>query len=594
MTHEAFEELISTSLSGELSPAERSQLDAHLRTCAACRATLAAFSEGRRLVAGMPYRPPPRDLYARVRTGIEGGSWSPVPWWRRPVAAFAAMAGGSAVLAGALLALVLLNPQREAPVGQTDAPSPTVTVSGSATPITPTPDPLASPTPAPTAPVATAPPATPAPAPTPQTEPDTYLSLVIPTPDASPGPSATPAAPSLTVVATGSGEATATMPPVSGPPIAAAAAPDSEWLAFVAQEGSASGMVNVTLARAEDGDGQRVSDASDQGSVFLEQMAWSPDGRWLAFAMVTGEGESDVFIVDTEAESGNLEPRRLTSAGRAVVGSFDPEGGLWISLATEEPVSYLLPAELAESGNELTAEDVEAADGVIALPGWFQPLLSPDGSMAIAWQGRFPAAGEAPDVLWAFSEGAAPYLITANPADDGATDEPVRLFGDLDPAVDPLASAAIAWGPDSRAIAAWDVRPAGVPDPSAPSDPSATPQPTPVPDEAAPYPDPLRVYFGRATYPQPITANRALDVDDLPEGIARVVDVALAPDGRHLAITVAYPLDGELDAPRADLILVKRNYGSEPDERRDLVDSDGWEGPAVYPPTNVEEEAPAP
>lgn len=594
MTHEAFEELISVSLSGELSPAERRQLTAHLRTCAACRATLAAFTEGRRLVAGLHYRPPPRDLYARVRTGIEGGGGSPVPWWRRPAAVFAGVAGGSAVLAGALLAIVLLNPQREAPVGQTDRPSPTVSVSGAATTITPTPDPLASITPTPSAAPTSSPGVTPVPAPTPQTEPDTYLALVIPTPAASPGPTATPQAPSLEVHDGASGEATATLPPVSGPPIAAAAAPDSEWLAYVAQEGSASGMVNVTLARATDGEGRQVTDASVQGSVFLEQMAWSPEGRWLAFAMVTDEQESDVYVVDTEAESGDLQPRRLTSAGRAVVGSFDADGGLWVSLATEEPVSHLLPADLVATGSELSAEDMAAGEDVLTLTGWFQPLLSPDGTMAIAWQGRFPAADVEAGEAWAFSDGGAPYLITTNPAEEGATDEPVPLFGDLDPEEDSISSAALTWGPDSRAIAAWDVRLAGAADPSASPDSSASPAPTGDAGEEELYPDPLRVYFGRATHSQPITANRALDAGDLPDGIARVIDVALASDGRHLAITVAYPLEGELDTPRADLILVKRNYGSQPDESRNLVDSDGWEGPAVYPRIAAEEEPAAP
>ena len=67
--HEPFEELISASLTGDLTDAERERLDAHLDTCAACRATLAAFADQRRIVSGLRHIAPPRDLGARVRAG---------------------------------------------------------------------------------------------------------------------------------------------------------------------------------------------------------------------------------------------------------------------------------------------------------------------------------------------------------------------------------------------------------------------------------------------------------------------------------------------------------------------------------------------
>ena len=125
--HEPFEELISGSLTGDLTDAERERLDAHLDTCAACRATLAAFADQRRIVSGLRHIAPPRDLGARVRAGVERGARGVVPWWRRPALMFGGVGGGLAAIAGVLLALVLLNgPTEDAEVGAATAtPSPT-------------------------------------------------------------------------------------------------------------------------------------------------------------------------------------------------------------------------------------------------------------------------------------------------------------------------------------------------------------------------------------------------------------------------------------------------------------------------------------
>ena len=76
------DELISDSLTGDLTDVERAQLDAHLAACPTCRETLAAFVEQRRLVSGMGHLPPPRHLAARVRGGIESGRLAGGPWWR--------------------------------------------------------------------------------------------------------------------------------------------------------------------------------------------------------------------------------------------------------------------------------------------------------------------------------------------------------------------------------------------------------------------------------------------------------------------------------------------------------------------------------
>ena len=88
--HEPFEELISASLQGDLTADERRRLDAHLDGCDQCRQTLAAFSDQRRILAGLRHVAPPRDLGARVRAGVESAS---IPWWRKPTTIFTAVGG---------------------------------------------------------------------------------------------------------------------------------------------------------------------------------------------------------------------------------------------------------------------------------------------------------------------------------------------------------------------------------------------------------------------------------------------------------------------------------------------------------------------
>src|ERR671910_2885801 len=90
--HLEYEELISASLHGDLTADERRRLDAHLDGCATCRDTLAAFSDQRRIMAGLRHRPIPRDLGARVRAGVERRN-SARHWWLRPPVLFAGVGG---------------------------------------------------------------------------------------------------------------------------------------------------------------------------------------------------------------------------------------------------------------------------------------------------------------------------------------------------------------------------------------------------------------------------------------------------------------------------------------------------------------------
>ena len=595
--HDLFEELISASLSGELGEDERARLDAHLDGCDRCRATLAAFADQRRIVAGLRHVAPPRDLSARVRTGIQRGATGVVPWWRRPPAIFAGVGGALAAVAGAMLALVLLNgPAEEDPIGQpSSTPSaPTVIASRTATPAAATPvtTPIATPvatvtaSPAPTLPpVVTPVPSGPAatdqatPAPTPvapsatpveaSPEPDSYVAVSGPFDNLA-----------VTIRDGATGETQLEVEATPGAVIAAELSPDGQWLSFITELGQ-SGMTATWATRVAAAD--EITDPDEAPAVesdvpvgdtvalgegiaagpFVRHLAWSSDSRYLAYTLVDPEsGATDAWILD--ASSG--EASQATDVGNAHAASWVPGADdtslLWISTAGETPRSYLRVID-PEAGS-ITA--VDPADSPFPpAEDVFQPLVSPNGAFVIYWTGRMEPMG--PE--WQFTERGAPWLAQ-NTADGElgfrfTSSRP--LFSDLDVEEDAFSSAAIAWGIDSDAYAAWDVRWTG---------------PAEQAWDGGEYPDQRRVYFSRATDSRGITDNHALDRADLPED-ATVVDVKPAPTGRHLAITVRLPLPGDLSEPDADLLLVTRNTGDVPDDVVSLRgERTGWFGPATY------------
>ena len=583
--HEPFEELISASLTGDLTAIERQRLDVHLDSCPTCRATLAAFAEQRRIMAGLRHVAPPRDLGARVRTGIERGAFGTLPWWRRPVVLFAGIGGSLAAVAGALLALVLLNGSPEEPnigaASPTPTPAPATSPSAQPSlepfptlpPVIPDPNPDATPV-EPTAPppsVAPGPTTTPVPA---SPEPDVFLALTGEFDNLA-----------LTVQEAAAGESPAPIAEIEdpvGPPIAAELSPDGQWLAFVAERGQ-SGMTEVRATRIAEAPASEGPSASPSpsatdvevgetvvlgtslaGSPFLEQLAWSPDSRRLAYTLADpeAEGETDAWIFDVEGG----EPARLTDVGAGFAASWipvtdeDEPARLWVSVAAEEPASYVLELPADE---EISAVD-PAQDPVHEAPGVFLPTLSPNGSLVIYWDG--PMTNEA-GAGWAMGSGAEPYLAQHDVRKGTyAIDNERPLFSDLEVRRDGFTSAAIHWGPDGDAYAIWDTRWTGASQGAG----------------GVEYPDPRRVYFGHATDQRGLTQSHAIDDTDLPED-GSVVDVKVSPTGEHLLVTVRRPVPGDLSAPRANLLLIKRNTGDVADEV-ELLDfsEEGWFGPAVF------------
>ena len=350
--HESFEELISASLHGDLTADERRRLDEHLDGCEQCLATLAAFAEERRMIAGLRHVAPPRDLGARVRAGIEYAS---VPWWRKPTTVFTAVGGTLAAVAGALLALVVLNGTPSDPeVGQA-TPTPAVAEPSASQPIS-LPG-VASPPPSTDAsPGETPPPAEATPTPVQVAalpEPD----LVITYQPATPSNEAS----SLAVVEGSTGdvvlEPEAPVDPpdpavVGTEPIAAELSPDGQWLAYISRVGT-SGMNELLVTRVEDGPPSDDPDAvptdspigvgetvslgpSRAGNPFLERLAWSSNSLYLAYTIADPDSDAtDVWLLDVRFGEG----RPISDVGNAYVGSWVPDRSgtsmLWVSTAGE-------------------------------------------------------------------------------------------------------------------------------------------------------------------------------------------------------------------------------------------------------------------
>ena len=556
--HDEWDELVSASLTGDLTNEERARLDAHLAGCADCRATLAAFSDQRQIVAGLRHLPVPADLGARVRTGIEGGSRVGLPWWRRPATLFATVGGGLAVVAGALMAIVLLNGSPEPQIG--DA-SPTPSVSFAATSATPMPSaPAPSASPAESAPV---PSAEPTPAPTlvaASPEPDVYLALTGPFDNQM-----------LTLRHGPTGETIMELG-ISAVPIAAELSPDGQWLAYITQLGE-SGLNEIRVTRLAEGTDSPVAvgetvviGESVAGSPFLQQLPWSPDSRYLAYTLADPSANgTDVGLFTTA--TGLSE--RLTDVGNAYAGSWFADGPdtafLWVSTAGEVPSSHLMSWQHGETDIVAVVPPDPADSPYPAMEGVFQPLLSPNGSLAIYWKGRMAQSG----AEWLFAEGAAPYLAEHRAADDGFEFANEReMFTDLTIGRSAFASAAITWGEDGDAYAVWAVQWTG----------------TSQGPEGTLYPNEEDVYFSHATDARGVTRTHAIDATDMPDG-SRAVDVKVSPTGRHLVITAGQPRAGVLDPATADLLIVERNTGDVADRVVVLQSRDGgWFGPGAFEP----------
>ncbi|HEX5578849.1 MAG TPA: zf-HC2 domain-containing protein, partial [Candidatus Limnocylindria bacterium] len=501
------DELISASLTGDLTEVERVTLEQHLAGCERCRVTLAAFQEERRLISGMRHLQPPADLGARVRAGIEGGASGSLPWWQRRSTLIAAVGSLGAVAAG-LLAVVVLGNLRPGPVA-TGTATPSASVQAS---ISLEPSPSASVVATPSASQSAPPEETPAPV-VAVKEPVARFTFRI-----------RDQQPRLHLVADG-GEAELDVG-TAMVPIDAALSPDGDWLAFRV-EGEQSGLVSTYAYRQSD---ETLVELGRQGmdSPF-SRLSWSTFGELLAYTYVDQDGAADVWVLDTR--SSDPSPVQVTNTGRTFAGSFyggGNEAWLWVSTAKEgSPTSYRIALPL-ESPLPAAADPAEQA--LATYPGVFLPVDNQEGPfdegpaavpVVAFWSGEMTQAGGSG---WRFSRGGMLYRTYAGVEGDlllegGHPDFQVFDTLQVQPNGAAFESARFAWAPDRDGLAVWDAQWAGVQQPDG-------------------FPDAGRVYYAHAsTGPGTIGPAQALDAGDT-EGGNRVVHVGLG-GGQFLALTVA-------------------------------------------------------
>lgn len=526
------EELLSASLTGDLSQTERASLDAHLAGCGQCRDTLEAFAEERRLIGGLRDVTPPRDLGARVRAGIEGRGPAAVPWWRRPATLVGAFASVATVAAAALAVVVFTN-ALDGPIGATGQPSASASAAVASQDIRPTATQLPSlaPTPEPTAPPPVA------------LEPGQigYLQL-----DGEPLSEL-----DLGFVNDATGEVT-DLGTASAAPWSAAISSTNEFVAYTVDVGL-TGARQLRITRLSDGMTEVLGCTVPR--AFANRMVWSDDGRWLAYTLtpidlgesvdcggVVGDGNrTDAWVYDAAATG---QATRLTDSGNAFVGDFAPSSDdlsypLLISYAAEEPYTE----EVA------VATDREP----VRIDGVFLPLVAPDASRALYWVGQM---GQAADGGWHFVAGGLPYASTEpQSGQESWSGEP--LFVDLEPVGGAaFESGEFAWSRDGTLVGFWLGEWTGAPQS----------------DDAA-YPSSKDVYVGRIADGLSQDSRLALELTELQA----IVDVAIDPGTRSALVTVVQSSAGDLAVPASTLYLVPVDGG----EPTILGTGASWTGPAV-------------
>jgi hypothetical protein len=74
--HDRYSELLSLYCDGDLTPGERADVDAHLESCAECRALLADIAAITRRAGALEPLEPPRDLWPGIAAAIAAGGAS--------------------------------------------------------------------------------------------------------------------------------------------------------------------------------------------------------------------------------------------------------------------------------------------------------------------------------------------------------------------------------------------------------------------------------------------------------------------------------------------------------------------------------------
>lgn len=535
------EELISGSLTGDLTDVERGELNRHLASCARCRELLASMTADRQLLAGLRRESAPRDLGARVRTGVPSSRAARPGWWRPS----SLLAGALSIVAVAALAGIAVASGWFTPPQVATTPPATPSIQATATPgpsesgapsATPSPSPSPSPTPAPLA----------------GTIGHGYINYL----EMSGQPGSL-----VTELGTYDAERqlsetqAADFGDASGPAVVISLSPDYQWIVYQTQVGqkgtNAVWAYNLRLA-------ETVELGETEGSTFGRRMSWSADGRFLAFTLVDVDngGGPNAAIFDTDSE----EVRALTDSNDVYAGSFDGER-LWISRAAPSPTSYLVPldADLA---------DLESA-AITTVPDVFLPLISPNARRVIVWAGEMQPA----EPGWRVATAGMLYVADYSGSIDLGAARP--LFSDLEP-IDPdaLVSANVSWSFDSNWFAVWN----------------ATWEGQPHGTDERPYPAPDRVYVARASDAQLISEGSAVG----PTGAivdVTYVDLRESPfnsDLPTIAVTVQLDAGSEGGQSAATAKVHLAPAGGTDAVLPEIGDGTTWAGPVFYVPQGDE------
>lgn len=410
------DQLLSAAVSGDLTAAERAELDAHLAGCPSCRESLAGQAEARRLLAAAPRPQAPADLDARIRTAVESGSGGGSRLVRFGAAA--------ATVVAAILVLAVFRQTVDLP-GASQEPSASAGPSQSAAP-----------SPSPTEPAVEA-----------FLAPRDMGYLVL-----SGGGFADYQL--AFVNARTNVELRADEAP-SGAVVASTLSPDGRWLAYITVMGE-TGANEVWVMSLMDWTTHQIGCTAP--AVYSDRLTWSADSLLLAYTLVAFDGASELAGVGCHiTEPGSpgsadawlfditaLASSPLTSAGDVYVASFTPtlsvDGGsaLWVSHLADAPWSELVEVNGPAAGSMGQAEGV------------FLPLVGADGFTALFYRPTFVREG----ADWFVQGGGTPLI--------GST----TWEGDLDPfagipTIDPgtagstLTPWQVAWSADGDSYVVW-------------------------------------------------------------------------------------------------------------------------------------------
>ncbi len=155
--------------------------------------------------------------------------------------------------------------------------------------------------------------------------------------------------------------------------------PDGERIAF--GSGVASGAPAILERRADGTDEPRCLYALQGGRISLDPLAWTPDGRYLAFArweVRTGREALEFWVLERgQGGAEGVATRYLTTNTREPAAAFSPDGK-WICYGSIESGRQELHVQRF-GGPESGAEDAKAGRWRISTGGGGSPWWSADG-----------------------------------------------------------------------------------------------------------------------------------------------------------------------------------------------------------------------